>query len=135
MHIIAAVQEAGNPQFDGPSGDPENVDASRRTHLASERTQLAWWRTGLTAIAVALGVGRVVPELSDTSTKWPYVSVGAAFAVYGVAMFAYGSWRTREVEAALRSGQFAVPHDRLLVALTIVGAILGALTGLLVIFD
>src|SRR4249920_3427477 len=42
----------------------EAVDATRRTHLANERTQLAWWRTGLTALAVALGVGRVVPELA-----------------------------------------------------------------------
>jgi putative membrane protein len=47
------------------------VDASRRTYLAGERTQLAWWRTGLTALAVALGVGRVVPELSKSAARWP----------------------------------------------------------------
>jgi uncharacterized membrane protein YidH (DUF202 family) len=29
----------------------EAVDASRRTRLANERTELAWWRTGLTALA------------------------------------------------------------------------------------
>jgi putative membrane protein len=37
----------------------EDADATRRTHLANERTRLALWRTGLTAIAVALAVGRV----------------------------------------------------------------------------
>jgi putative membrane protein len=42
-----------------PSGD-----ASRRTRLANERTQLAWWRTGLTALAVGLAIGRVLPELA-----------------------------------------------------------------------
>jgi putative membrane protein len=46
----------------GPSLD-EAIDATRRTLLASERTELAWRRTGLTALAVALAVGRVVPGL------------------------------------------------------------------------
>ena len=41
----------------------EDGDASRRTWLAAERTVLAWLRTGLTATAVALGVGKVVPDL------------------------------------------------------------------------
>ena len=27
------------------------TDATRRTRLASERTELAWWRTGLTVLA------------------------------------------------------------------------------------
>jgi putative membrane protein len=101
--------------------------------MASERTQLAWWRTGLTSIAVALGVGRVVPQLNHTPTKWPYVAVGAGFAVYGVAMFAYGSWRARSLDAALQAGKFAIAPDRLLVALTIAGIVLGVLTVALVI--
>jgi len=44
------------------------VDATRRTRLASERTYLAWWRSALAAIAVALGVGKVVPELTGGSS-------------------------------------------------------------------
>jgi len=66
----------------------EATDATRRTRLASERTELAWWRTGLTALAVALAVGRVVPELSDSASRWPYVAVGACFGVYGIAVLA-----------------------------------------------
>jgi uncharacterized membrane protein YidH (DUF202 family) len=50
---------------------PDAVDATRRTHLASERTELAWWRTGLAALAVAVGVGRVVPGLDRGATHWP----------------------------------------------------------------
>ena len=51
----------------------ETADVRRRTDLAVERTQLAGWRTGLTALAVAFGVG-LVPELSDSGTTWPYVA-------------------------------------------------------------
>jgi len=32
------------------------VEVRRRTWLAAERTWLAWWRTGLGAAAVAVGV-------------------------------------------------------------------------------
>ena len=41
---------------DDPRG--EAVDATRRTHLASERTYLAWWRTGLTSLTVGIGAGQ-----------------------------------------------------------------------------
>ena len=83
----------------------EGWDAIRRTRLAAERTELAWWRTALTSLAVAVGVGRVVPELSGTSTEWPYVVVGVGFAVYSVALFSYGSARSREVERAVDEGK------------------------------
>jgi putative membrane protein len=59
------------------------VDATRRTRLATERTELAWWRTGLTALAVALGVGRVVPELGHGGARWPYVVADVGFAIWG----------------------------------------------------
>ena len=75
--------------------------ATRRTRLANERTELAWWRTGLTALAVALGVGRVVPELNDTAVRLPYVVAGVGFALWGIAAIAYGSRRSAEVERAL----------------------------------
>ena len=86
-------------------------DAIRRTRLAAERTELAWWRTALTSIAVAVGVGRVVPELSGSSTEWPYVVVGIGFALYSVALFAYGSIRSRRVEAALDRAEM-IPSSR-----------------------
>lgn len=130
------MQGPGNPESAAPSGAADlNVDATRRTYLANERTQLAWWRTGLTSIAVALAVGRVVPDLSDTTTRWPYAAVGAGFAVYGVAMIAYGTWRARAVNESLRAGRFAVAPDQFLNALAIAGVGLGVLTVALVIFD
>lgn len=128
------MQPPGKPDPAGPpNGSAEEEGSSRRTYLASERTQLAWWRTGLTAIAVALGVGRVVPQLNHTHHEWPYVTVGAGFAIYGVAMIAYGTLRARSVDAAIQAGRFPVAPDRLLAALTVAGIVLGALTVVLVI--
>ncbi|MGZ5310693.1 MAG: YidH family protein [Solirubrobacterales bacterium] len=125
---------AERPGPDDGWADRELRDASRRTRLAGERTQLAWWRTGLTALAVALGVGRVIPELDPGVTRWPYSLIGVGFALYGVALIAYGSVRSRAVERSLAAGG-PMPSDRLLGALTASGAALGLATGLLIVFD
>jgi putative membrane protein len=107
--------------------DPQESyeNAPRRTHLAAERTQLAWWRTGLTAIAVGLGVGRVVPDIAGTADTWPYVATGICFALYGVALIAYGTVRARELEIKLGGRHQINASDRALVALTVVGVVLG----------
>ena len=60
-------------------------DAPRRTHLAAERTWLAWWRTGLAAAGAAIGIGRVLPELID-GTTWPYVVLGAGYGVLALGL-------------------------------------------------
>jgi putative membrane protein len=61
-----------------PGGDrfDEAGDATRRTRLANERTYLAWWRTGLTAFAVSLGTGKLVPALTDEARAGPTWSSG-----------------------------------------------------------
>jgi len=45
--------------------EPEVVDATRRTRLANERTYLAWLRSALTALAVAVGAGKIVPGVAE----------------------------------------------------------------------
>ena len=82
---------------------PRFPEASRRTYLANERTELAWWRTGLTALAVSLGVGRLIPELGG-GPNWPYAVIGAGYAVLGTGFIAYGSWRERAVRRAFERG-------------------------------
>jgi putative membrane protein len=99
--------------------------APRRTHLAAERTQLAWWRTGLTAVAVGVGVGRVVPDIAGTEETWPYVATGICFSLYGVALIAYGTVRARELERKLGGRHPIDASDRALVGLTVVGVLLG----------
>jgi putative membrane protein len=120
---------------DRPPASSETTDATRRTRLASERTELAWWRTGLTALAVALAVGRVVPELSDSSARWPYLAVGVCFALYGVAVLAYGSRRRQVVERALTEGRFPDPPRYAHGALAAAGVALGLLTIVLILAD
>jgi putative membrane protein len=119
-----------------PDPNPANlVDATRRTYLAGERTQLAWWRTGLTALAVALGVGRVVPELAGTGSRWPYVVAGVGFALWGVVALAYGTRNREATERALREGRFHEGPRWALRALTLAGIVLGLLTALLILLD
>jgi putative membrane protein len=102
----------------------EAGDATRRTRLANERTYLAWWRTGLTAFAVSLGAGKLVPALTD-ETRWPYVVVGVGFALLGVAFVAYGFRRQQLVERAVARGEYVRPDERLLAWMTGIGIVLG----------
>src|SRR3954470_18543228 len=98
----------------------EDGDASRRTWLASERTVLAWLRTGLTATAVALGVGKVIPDLRSGGATWPFVVLGAGYAVLGVLIVLYGLRRGREVDRAIRAGEWLSPDDR---AMWVIGSL------------
>jgi putative membrane protein len=105
----------------------EESDATRRTLLANERTFLAWWRGALTAIAVSLGAGALIPQLT-TAERWPFVSVGVGFGVLAVAFVVYGSWRHRAVEDALLRGEFPRVHRRVILAFAVLGVILSLLT-------
>ena len=68
----------------------EDQEAVRRTVLARERTALAWLRSGITALGVAVAVGRVVPEVAGTDSL-PYALLGAGYGIIGLVMVAYGS--------------------------------------------
>jgi uncharacterized membrane protein YidH (DUF202 family) len=103
------------------------LDADRRTRLASERTFLAWLRSGLTAFAVSLAVGGIGPQLLDRAS-WPFVATGAAFALYGLVMILVGGQRAREVELAIGAGGYAPLPDRTLIALAAGGVVLGLAT-------
>ncbi|HEY8860134.1 MAG TPA: DUF202 domain-containing protein [Gaiellales bacterium] len=117
---------SGRREFD------DTRDAARRTRLANERTYLAWWRTGLTALAVSLATGRVVPTLSH-GTAWPYEIVGGGFALLGVTCIGIAYQREREIEQALEEGRFATMSSRTTMLLTAFGVVLGLLTlGLIV---
>ena len=108
----------------------ETADALRRTRLATERTYLAWWRTGLTAIAVGVGTGGIAPKLAG-ERHWAYVAVGIGFAALGVALLAYGLRRQLEVDRAVKDGGYAPPDARILSFLTVAAMLLGSLTVIL----
>ncbi|MEA2443019.1 MAG: putative rane protein [Thermoleophilales bacterium] len=111
-------QPPGGGRFD------EAGDATRRTRLANERTYLAWWRTGLTAFAVSIGSGKLVPALA-TGANWPYIAIGVGFAVVGVFCSGYAFWRYRAVDEAISRAQFAPPDERLVALLSGLGSVLG----------
>jgi putative membrane protein len=112
----------------------EAGDATRRTRLANERTYLAWWRTGLTAFAVSLGAGKLVPALTEDS-RWPYVAVGVGFALLGLVFVGYGFRRMREVDAAIARGEFEAPDARLMGLLAGAGVVLGVALLVIVALD
>ena len=111
----------------------EVEDATRRTLLASERTYLAWARSGLTALAVGLAAGKLVPELSG-GASWPYELLGVGYSLLGVAFIFYGQRRQTAVEAAVRRGEWTPLDARVIAALTAGGMMLGAATIAVVLF-
>jgi putative membrane protein len=121
----AAVQE---------TSDDESGDALRRTRLANERTYLAWWRTGLTAFAVSLGAGKLIPELS-TGASWPFEAIGTAFGIVGIALMLYAYTRQKQVEAAISRGEYARFDPRASLGFAVIGALLGVATILVVLVE
>jgi putative membrane protein len=114
--------------------DQETADAHRRTRLANERTYLAWWRGGLTALAVSVGAGALVPDITS-ATRWPFVVLGVGFGLLAIAFIAYGVHRHRQVEQALARGGFAPLETRVAAALGLLGIVLALLTIAVVILE
>ncbi|MDO8209337.1 YidH family protein [Conexibacter sp. CPCC 206217] len=109
-------------------------DATRRTHLANERTYLAWWRTGLTCMAGSLGLGRVLPEVT-TGSETLAILAGVVFGLLGIACFVYGVIRYRQVDAAVRRGEYMGPDDRFVTVLAAVGVFVAVLVVAIVLID
>jgi putative membrane protein len=101
----------------------EVTDALRRTRLANERTYLAWLRSALTALAVAIGAGKIVPGVTNV-TEWPFELLGAGFAVLALVFVVGGLWRFLRVESALDEGGYAplISRDAL-----VIGTVAGVL--------
>lgn len=121
--MLAPVDGSSGPDRERQEAEEDSVD--RRTSLAGERTLLAWWRTGLTSIAVALGVGRVLPELAPRAAHWPYVVLGVGFALYGIGLFLLGTRRMGVFDREIWTTSDHSDEDRLLVGSMGVGTILG----------
>ena len=117
-----------------PAHTPAHTDATRRTHLANERTYLAWIRSALTAVAVGLGVAKFIPSLHE-GAAWPYVALGIGFCSLGLLLAIYGVYRLRSVDRALRTGSFGPFDDRAAVVIGAIAVSLSALTIVVVVFD
>jgi putative membrane protein len=103
--------------------DASDVDVTRRTRLAAERTWLAWWRTGIATITAAIGVGGVVPELVGGS-RVPYVLLGTGYALLSIAIFVVSGRRQAAVEHALDRGEYVGVSAGWVTGFTTGGAVL-----------
>ena len=130
--------DAGEPPADGLAADegladePVVVeqrfpDASRRTYFAEERTLLAWWRSGIAAAAVALGVGAVLPKLGD-EPRARFVALGIAYGLLAVIFIVGGSLRDRQSRQALATNGFAGVPGWVVTAVTAYLVVLVVLT-------
>jgi putative membrane protein len=104
------------PELRDPDGEEiadeihREGDAPRRTHLANERTFLAWWRSGLASMTVGFGVGKFGPAVGSDTSEWAYIALGASFVILGGVFVFYGLARRREITHALHDGR-RIPSD------------------------
>jgi putative membrane protein len=110
-----------------PAGDGAVQDAPRRTWMAAERTYLAWLRTGLGALGLALAVGRLIPALIHVSHV-EFGLLGAGYGVFGVLVLVLGAYRAHRTRAALGSG-LPMPLDYWeITVLTVFSVVLAVVT-------
>ena len=111
------------------------VDATRRTHLANERTARLVADRARGAGGRRSGSAGSSPT-SPSTTTWPYVVAGVGFALWGM-----GRGRLRQrprggaVERALKEGEVRLRPAPWVADLTISGVALGLLTAVLIVFD
>lgn len=93
---------AGDERADSSPHTNEAVfaDPTRRTYLAQERTLLAWWRTALGTMGVAVAIGAILPKLAHLP-KAPYVGLGAGYAALSLWFVLLGAYRQWSGERAL----------------------------------
>ncbi len=116
-----------NPTDEGATGERRFPDASRRTYFAEERTLLAWWRSGIAAAAVALGVGAILPKLGD-EPRSRFIALGVGYGLLAVVFIVGGSLRERQSRRALAANEFAEVPSWVIVAVTVYLSLLVALT-------
>jgi uncharacterized membrane protein YidH (DUF202 family) len=115
-----------------PAPEPDSeksatAGASRRTSLAAERTWLAWWRTGIGATAVALAVGRILPDVAS-GAHWPLRILGLGYGILAVAVLLIGAARQNRMAAALRRGDYDEISSATVIWLTVAAVVLGLMT-------
>jgi putative membrane protein len=121
-------QAANRPPDDSLRGP------SRRTVLASERTWLAWFRTGIAVSAAAIAVGGVIPHLVDTSQN-AFIALGVGYAILAACVFIHGYFRHKEIAHALEADLDVPSGEAWMLGLTLGGALLALATLLVVIID
>jgi putative membrane protein len=100
-------------------------DSRARTHLANERTFLAWLRTGLSLMAVGLAVAGFLPV--DLVPGFPYVRTFCVLLVLsGTVLVVYGANRYVRASKQIETGVYDPAGSAIVTIAAIVG-LLGVL--------
>jgi uncharacterized membrane protein YidH (DUF202 family) len=88
----------------------------------------------MTAIAVSLAAGKLIPLLS-TGAAWPFELLGTAFGLTGIALMVYAHVRQKRVEEAVARGGYAPLDPRASLVFAAVGVLLGLGTILVILVE
>lgn len=95
-------------------------DSRARTHLANERTFLAWLRTGLSLMAVGLAAAGFLPV--DLVPGFPYVrAFSVLLVVSGTMMVVYGASRYLRAYKQIETGSYEPAGTAVVTIAAIVG--------------
>ncbi len=105
---------------DSRPGTSEAVfaDPTRRTYLAQERTLLAWWRTALATIGVAIAIGSILPKLTGLP-KAPFIGLAAGYAALSLWFVLLGAYRQWTGEHALAQRRYLGLNRGMVTALSV----------------
>ncbi len=102
-----------------------DIESRTRTHLANERTFLAWLRTGVTLIALGLAAAQLLT--GDGSAGIPIVRlVATLLVVAGTATVAIGGVRYARGRTRIEQGAF-MPAGRSVIVSAAIAILIGAL--------
>lgn len=118
------IERAIIPQDVAPARRAD-ADSRARTHLANERTFLAWLRTGLSLVAVGMAAARFLPL--DLIPGIPYVTLFAVLLVVsGTGAVIYGANRYAMARREIEAGSY-LPEVMPIVVVAAIVALLGVM--------
>ena len=107
------------------SPEQPDVESRTRTHLANERTYLAWFRTGITLIALGLAAAQFLTL--ESSGGFPIVHVLATILVLpGIFVVGVGFWRYRDGRERIEALDFR-PANRSIVVTSVAALVVGVI--------
>jgi len=106
------IDPAGETQQELDSADRRTAPAVDRTVLAAERTYAAWVRTGLAALASAVGTRAL---LGTTVPGWLITPTGCVLALFSGFCFVVAVWRELMPEVAPKPQTQRLPAAMLIV--------------------
>ena len=98
----------------------ENTGSTARDHLANERTFLAWLRTSISLLSLALAIAKFSPDNAGLGFAF-------MFACLGSALLLYSGRRYFEVMRALEQGSFRINTGDVSLLLAFLGLVAAAI--------